>query len=97
LTFGLGSGEVRRYSLGGAIVDPRFSPLSGGCLRWQVVVFRVFLVYLDLLCKGVPPSPCISSIDMDLFIKRDESLFGEVLEGKIKDDNVDPVYKENRV
>jgi hypothetical protein len=46
------------------------------CLRWQVLVFRVFLFFIfDLLCKRFSSPPCIGSAVMALFIKRGERLF----------------------
>jgi hypothetical protein len=48
-------GVVRRYPLGGVVVEFRFHSASFRCLWWQVVVIRVFFC-LSLICfvRGSP-------------------------------------------
>jgi hypothetical protein len=57
LTFAVSicSGAVRRYPLGGVIVEPRFHSVLFKCFRWQVLVFRVlFCLYLICCVRGSP-------------------------------------------
>jgi hypothetical protein len=42
---------VHLYPLGGVVVEPRFTSASDHCLHWPVLVFRIFLVYLDIFSK----------------------------------------------
>jgi hypothetical protein len=70
-------GVMRRYPLGGVVVEPRVISVPGvfGSIRFSVV----FLLIFDLLCfvKRISSSPCISLAVVALFIKRGESLFRE--------------------
>jgi hypothetical protein len=52
------------------------SMVSFQCLRWQFLVFRVFLFFiLDLLCKRFSSPPCIGSAVVALFIKRGKKAY----------------------
>ena len=71
----VGGGVLRRYPLGGVVVEPRHL----GLVSLSSVASLVLLVYLfpifDLLCKRFPSSHCIGSAVVDLFIKRGYGLF----------------------
>jgi hypothetical protein len=75
-------GAVCRYSLGGVVVETRVDLVSPQCLRWHVSVFCVFF-FFDLLCKRFCSSPYIDSVVRFLFIKWDENLFWERLDGLV--------------
>jgi hypothetical protein len=68
-----GIGVLRRYSLGCVVVELWFHSVSVWCLRSSLGFSCLSFFYLDLLCKGSLPSPCIGSAVVVLFIKRDES------------------------
>jgi hypothetical protein len=68
---------MRRYPLGGVVVEPRYRLVSFHCFRR--FGFSVFsFLYLWSACKRFSSPPCIGSAVMVLFIKRGESLFREM-------------------
>jgi hypothetical protein len=70
-----GGGALRRYSLGDVIAELWFHSVSVRCLRSSFGFSCISFFYLDLLFKGVSPSPCIGLAVVALFIKWGESLF----------------------
>jgi hypothetical protein len=70
-----GGGALRHYSLGGVVAELWFHSVPVRCLRSSFGLSCLYFFYLDLLCKGVSPSPCIGSAVVALFIKRGKNLF----------------------